>query len=535
MRDRQRRFLSASGLSRRDLLKLGVAGAGLIGCKSGLELPHPGRTPWLSVTGSELTRSSDGAPVRLRGVNFGHDEAMYYADDSYSLEEGLAAAALTVPGAFTRTGSIAIDGRDYQRLASWGCNCVRFGIDWHWFGTSSRRSPARAAAYAMIDQHVEWAKESGIWLIPTMLVPPGGSQSGAFGGRFYDVLTRFDPASMTPYMALLRDFWVEFARRYDNEPSIAGYDLLDSPATDKPATLLFPYFAFLMDEIRRAAGDRGHFFVVQPAQRVTPANFTDESAQLLIARSDVVYAAPIYKPEALCENGFTYQYPLSNWTRLRLPGLAAGVSTTEIPCEELRYPISAGAWVRINWDGRLAGHDLPTADARVSWTCQAGATRIQVMPFVPSAGFPASVHLLVVHTYPGEVPDLASGIPTSRTTYWDKAQLEAALDAGGLHPIDFGRRHDVPVLVNEFGCMRTVIGYERWTRDLISLMNDTWDVNWCFYEYRGENPYTDWGACLGGVSTPVKPDEMSSDPHVFVDPTIVAALVDGYRDNLHAR
>ncbi|HCG01366.1 MAG TPA: hypothetical protein DEV93_12570, partial [Chloroflexi bacterium] len=203
---------------------------------------------FLRISGQQF--SYQGANVVLRGVNINNEAALYLAHQNYSEAEGLANARSALSSKITE------DERDYARLESWGANFVRFGLDWHWF-----QGDNRAMAYSIMDQHVAWAKAHHLWLIPTMFVPEGGNQDYSDNVRFWGKLTSFNPASMTPQMASLGQFWVEFASRYANEPTIAGYDVLNEPSTTYVDDVWFPYASYLRDQMKTV--DANHFFVIE--------------------------------------------------------------------------------------------------------------------------------------------------------------------------------------------------------------------------------------------------------------------------------
>ena len=72
-------------------------------------------------------------------------------------------------------------------------------------------------------------------------------------------------------------------------------------------------------------------------------------------------------------------------------------------------------------------------------------------------------------TYPGTFDGI----------YWDRAQLEKAM----RHPIEFQKRHNVPIYVGEFGVVRWAKNGEQWLEDMISIFEKYgWD--WTFHAFR---------------------------------------------------
>jgi hypothetical protein len=111
---------------------------------------------------------------------------------------------------------IDVNGADYAKVSSLGGNHVRFGLDYAWWSAN------RAQFFAVIDQHVAWARANHLWMIPVMFSPPGGS-NGGYGGQsgFWGSASN---------QQALTNFWIDFATHYANEPTIVGYDLFNEPA-----------------------------------------------------------------------------------------------------------------------------------------------------------------------------------------------------------------------------------------------------------------------------------------------------------------
>lgn len=148
------------------------------------------------MSGSYLTYR--GQVVTLRGENFEN------------------CPALADCGGTADITKIDVNAADYARVSSMGGNQVRFGLDYGWWAKN------RTQFYAVLDQHVAWAKANHLWIIPVMFAPPGGS-SGGFGGQ-----SGFWSSSANEQA--LTNFWVDFATHYANEPTMAGYDIYNEPS-----------------------------------------------------------------------------------------------------------------------------------------------------------------------------------------------------------------------------------------------------------------------------------------------------------------
>src|SRR5207237_210904 len=117
----------------------------------------------------------------------------------------------------TPTPRPTANNADYAQASNvLGENAIRFGMDWNWYSAN------RTQFYQVLDQHVAWAKANHMWLIPVIYEGPGASFGGYGGqGGFWNSSTN---------MQTLTNFWKDFATHYANEPTIAGYDIINEPA-----------------------------------------------------------------------------------------------------------------------------------------------------------------------------------------------------------------------------------------------------------------------------------------------------------------
>jgi hypothetical protein len=229
---------------------------------------------FLTIAGRAFT--FQGQTVVLRGINIDNGGATYEAGE-YNEREAIDL------GKKLRK-NITEDESDYARLDSWGINCVRFGLDWHWYAGDKDQF------FAVMDQHIQWAKAHHMWLIPVMFVPRGGYQDFSEGTRFWKEHS---------YRDSLKKFWVEYARRYANEPTIAGYDLLNEPSSGQVGVDWWPYAGELRDAIY--AVDKNHFVVIESHD---DGQFWERLPLKSSTKyANVVYSVHGYDPESMTHNG----------------------------------------------------------------------------------------------------------------------------------------------------------------------------------------------------------------------------------------
>lgn len=203
----------------------------LVGCAAGPFSannpagPEP-TSPYLLVSGDRLIYH--GRTVTIRGENFNNEPAM---------------ACCGVPD----TSRINTSAADYAQMSTvLGGNLVRFGLEYQWYKKDA------ATFYQVLDQHIQLAKANHLWLIPVMYDPPGGS-SGGYSGQegFWGSKTN---------QQMLTDFWVDFARHYADESTMAGFDIFNEPA---PPTA-DAWRAWAQDTTDAVAKvDSNHFVVIE--------------------------------------------------------------------------------------------------------------------------------------------------------------------------------------------------------------------------------------------------------------------------------
>ena len=138
---------------------------------------------------------------------------------------------------------------DFDRMRAAGLNCVRLP-----FLASEVEEPD---GFRYLDQAVAWAGQRGIYVILDMHGVPG-SQSGeghtGVAGRneFFK-----DPENV----AHAERLWTQIARRYRDNPAVAGYDLMNEPTGTPNSDTLY----VVTDRLYRAvrAGDPTHLIFIE--------------------------------------------------------------------------------------------------------------------------------------------------------------------------------------------------------------------------------------------------------------------------------
>lgn len=122
---------------------------------------------------------------------------------------------------------------DIDAMAGWGFNSVRLPMHWKLFikETPGKSGDSRIVwneeGFRRVDRLIAWLKANKMYLILDLHAAPGGQGHDiAISDRDPNTPSLWDSSKDQEAMIAL---WSEIARRYKNEPTIAGYDLLNEP------------------------------------------------------------------------------------------------------------------------------------------------------------------------------------------------------------------------------------------------------------------------------------------------------------------
>ncbi len=146
----------------------------------------------------------------------------------------------------------------YKELSELGFNSVRFYMNYKLFEDDSQPYKYKQSGFDWLDLNIRWAKKHNIGLILNMHVPQGGYQSQGDG---MDLWTQVKNQNR------LSALWKEIAERYENEPAVIGYSLINEPSiplknTVKESVNAFnDYISRLVKTIRSA--DKNHILFIE--------------------------------------------------------------------------------------------------------------------------------------------------------------------------------------------------------------------------------------------------------------------------------
>ncbi len=155
---------------------------------------------------------------------------------------------------------------DLKRIAELGFNSVRPSLNARRFLTEGENPVSVAEGFEVLDHLVQWCKKYGLYVILDMHAAPGGQTGANIDDSAHDQPELFqDPRNQDR----LLDLWLRWVRRYKDEPTVAGYDLLNEPlpartgAAAKYKDQLEPLYRRLTRAIR--AVDSRHLIFVEGA------------------------------------------------------------------------------------------------------------------------------------------------------------------------------------------------------------------------------------------------------------------------------
>lgn len=124
----------------------------------------------------------------------------------------------------------AVTKADIDAVAKWGFNSVRLPVHWKLFikdSSTSKNIVWNEEGFRRVDALIRWLKARDMYLILDLHAAPGGQGHDiAISDRDPDKPSLWDSDENQAMMIAL---WSEIAGRYKDEPTIAGYDLLNEP------------------------------------------------------------------------------------------------------------------------------------------------------------------------------------------------------------------------------------------------------------------------------------------------------------------
>ncbi|PWU13191.1 MAG: glycoside hydrolase [Verrucomicrobia bacterium] len=167
---------------------------------------------------------------------------------------------------WTEYRSNYITESDIQRIAELGYNSVRPALNSRLFLSETEPPQRVEEGFILLDHLVAWCKAHGVYVILDMHAAPGGQTGQNIDDSANDQPELFQQAK---FQERLVELWKQIARRYKEEPTVAGYDLLNEPLPERTGaakahkTKLEPLYRRLTRAIREI--DSRHMIIVEGA------------------------------------------------------------------------------------------------------------------------------------------------------------------------------------------------------------------------------------------------------------------------------
>jgi hypothetical protein len=137
---------------------------------------------------------------------------------------------------------------DAAHLRGLGANVLRIPINQNRFEDPNRPGRYRVDAFAQLDRVLRLCKEHDVYVMIDLHAVFGGQSREIYADSPGALPDFWRYADMRRRATAL---WGELARRYADEPAVAGYDLLNEPLTEGRTELLTDWYRDTLAEIRR--------------------------------------------------------------------------------------------------------------------------------------------------------------------------------------------------------------------------------------------------------------------------------------------
>ncbi len=121
---------------------------------------------------------------------------------------------------------------DIRMIAEMGFNSIRIPFNWKHFMYEGPGIRFKEEGFFLLDRVIGWCRKYGLYAFIDMHAAPGGQTGSNIDDGFQDIPRLFiDADNWEKALAL----WEKIALIYRDEPTVAGYDLLNEPLRPKRA------------------------------------------------------------------------------------------------------------------------------------------------------------------------------------------------------------------------------------------------------------------------------------------------------------
>jgi endoglucanase len=225
--------------------------------------PSASPAPLLVVKGDKLVNGKEEI-VRLRGFGLGGMLHMENFIDGYpGNEEAFRDVMLKALGRkkydlfFETFYENYFTDADARYIASLGLNLVRIPINYRLFEDDMNPRVIKEAGFKHLDRVIRLCAAHGVYTIIDLHALPGYQNQHWHSDNPTHVALLWKQKDFQDRAVVL---WEAIAKRYRDEPWVAGYDLINEPA-DPTGEAVVPFFHRLMDAIRMV--DPSHILFIE--------------------------------------------------------------------------------------------------------------------------------------------------------------------------------------------------------------------------------------------------------------------------------
>ncbi|MEN6429067.1 MAG: cellulase family glycosylhydrolase [Phycisphaerales bacterium] len=255
--------------------RMGIATVGVAFVMALTCSPTRGALTFLRTRGQDMVDES-GRKVLLRGVGLGNwmlpEGYMWKFGDQGDRPRKIEKIVSDLIGQesaarfWSEYRKSYITEADVARIAELGFNSVRPALNARLFLTEGDDAAYVEEGFRLLDNLVAWCREHQIYVIIDMHGAPGGQTGTNIDDSPDDQAGLFVDKRNQDRLV---DLWVKIAARYKDEPTVAGYDLLNEPlpqrtgAAQKYKDQLEPLYKRITAAIREV--DKRHMITLEGA------------------------------------------------------------------------------------------------------------------------------------------------------------------------------------------------------------------------------------------------------------------------------
>jgi len=232
-----------------------------------------GQTRFVTTAGRMIV-APDGKPLLLKGINLGNwllPEGYMFKFKTTNSPRLIQAAINELVGEdearrfWTTYRDHYITRADIHFIKQSGFNSVRVPFNYRLFVSDGMIPNLAGPGYELLDRVVDWCRREGLYVILDMHAAPGGQTGDNIDDSWgYPFLFESNESQ-----EMTVNLWRKIAARYQDQPTVIGYDLLNEPIAPYFDTIslnakLEPLYRKIVTGIREV--DRNHIIFLGGAQ-----------------------------------------------------------------------------------------------------------------------------------------------------------------------------------------------------------------------------------------------------------------------------